>query len=370
MSAYKTHDEPMVLVVAGGTGGHLFPAEALSEVLVSRGLAVELVTDTRTTKYSTRFPARNIHQIASGTPSGGSLFSKAKAFVQLGFGTVASLLLINRAKPTVVVGFGGYPTVPPLVAASLLKVPTVLHEANAVMGRANRFLADRVDAIAKGFETTAEADKKFAGKATLTGNPVRPAVLQAMAIPFPEFENSCLRILVTGGSQGARIMSEVVPAAIELLPEEARKRLILVQQARPEDLAKVRETYEKLGVTATVESFFSDLPARIAAAHLVISRAGASTVSELSVIGRPAILVPFPHAIDQDQAANAAHLAESGAATVVPQTRFTPQWLAESLREALNDPGELFLRGELAKRAGITDAAERLADLVQSFIKN
>jgi len=370
MSAYGTHDEPMVLVVAGGTGGHLFPAEALSEVLVSRGLEVELVTDTRTTKYSTRFPARNIHQIASGTPSGGSLFSKAKAFVQLGFGTVASLLLINRAKPTVVVGFGGYPTVPPLVAASLLKVPTVLHEANAVMGRANRFLADRVDAIAKGFETTAEADKKFSGKATLTGNPVRPAVLQAMAIPFPEFENSCLRILVTGGSQGARVMSEVVPAAIELLPEDARKRLILVQQARPEDLAKVRETYEKLGVTATVESFFSDLPARIAAAHLVISRAGASTVSELSVIGRPAILVPFPHAIDQDQAANAAHLAESGAATVVPQTRFTPQWLAESLREALNDPGELFLRGELAKRAGITDAAERLADLVQSFIKN
>jgi UDP-N-acetylglucosamine--N-acetylmuramyl-(pentapeptide) pyrophosphoryl-undecaprenol N-acetylglucosamine transferase len=356
-----------VLVAAGGTGGHLFPAEALSEILIARGFAVELVTDTRTLKYAKRFPARVIHQIRSATPSGGSPLGKVKALATLLWGTLSALRLLRKTKPLAVVGFGGYPTVPPILAAGLLHIPVVLHEANAVMGRANRFLSTRVDAVAKGFEILGDADSKVSAKTYLTGNPVRPAVLRAATVPFPEFENGKLRVLVTGGSQGARIMSEVVPAAIALLPEEARDRLILVQQARPEDIKKVRDTYRQLGVKATVDSFFNDLPARIAAAHLVVSRSGASTVSELSVIGRPSILVPFPYAIDQDQAANAAQLAESGAARVVAQTRFTPQWLADALIEALKDPADLFCRAQLAKRAGITDAAERLADLVQSL---
>jgi UDP-N-acetylglucosamine--N-acetylmuramyl-(pentapeptide) pyrophosphoryl-undecaprenol N-acetylglucosamine transferase len=243
----------------------------------------------------------------------------------------------------------------------------ILHEANAVMGRANHFLAKRVDAIAKGFDNLEGLDTKLGAKARLTGNPVRPAVLTAAQTPFPDFQDGKLRLLVTGGSQGARIMSEVVPAAIELLPDDLRRKLILVQQARAEDRDRVTTLYQNLGVDAEVQSFFSDLPARIAAAHLVIARAGASTVSELAVIGRPALLVPFPHAIDQDQAANAVHLAETGAAKVVPQTRFTPQWLAGALTDALNDLGDLFCRAELAKRAGIADAAERVADIVQQL---
>jgi len=359
-----------VLVAAGGTGGHLFPAEALSNALIARGYAVELVTDERAAKYGGQFPARAIHQIAAATPSGGSPAAKAMALLTLAQGTGSAYRLLKDIQPLAVVGFGGYPTVPPVFAASFLHVPVILHEANAVMGRANRFLARWVDAIAKGFETLGGIDAKLAAKTYLTGNPVRPAVLEASRVAFPDFQNGRFRLLVTGGSQGARIMSDVVPAAITLLPEELRSKLIVVQQARAEDLARVSSLYESLGVEAEVNAFFPDLPARMAAAHLVIGRSGASTVSELAVIGRPALLVPFPHAIDQDQAGNAAQLAERGAAVVVPQTRFTPQWLSGALTEALNDPGDLFCRAELAKRAGIADAAERLADLVQRFALN
>ncbi len=359
-----------VLVAAGGTGGHLFPAEALSNALIARGYVVELVTDERATKYGSNFPARAVHQIPAATPSGGSPFAKAMALFTLARGTLAAYRLLKETKPLVLVGFGGYPTVPPVLAARFLHVPVILHEANAVMGRANRFLASRVDIIAKGFETLGGVDAKLAAKTRLTGNPVRPSVLNASHIPFPDFTDGRLRLLVTGGSQGARIMSDVVPAAIELLPEELRRKLIIVQQARDEDVARVSGLYQRLGVEVEVRAFFTDLPARMAAAHLVIGRAGASTVSELAVIGRPALLVPFPHAIDQDQAGNAAQLAESGAAIVVPQTRFTPQWLAGALTEALNDQGDLFCRAELAKRAGIADAAERLADLVQQLVSS
>jgi len=354
-----------VLVAAGGTGGHLFPAEALCDVLIARGYAVELITDERAAKYGKTFPARAIRQIAAATPSGGSPFAKAKALFILAGGTLAAHRLVKELRPLALVGFGGYPTVPPVLAASWLKVPVVLHEANAVAGRANRFLASRVDAIATGFATLGGLDPKFSTKTHVTGNPVRPAVLEAARIPFPDFQDGKLRLLVTGGSQGARIMSDVVPAAVELLRDELRRKLILVQQARAEDIERVTALYKELGVEAEIQPFFSDLPDRMAAAHLVIGRAGASTVSELAVIGRPSLLVPFPHAIDQDQAANAAQLAEASAATVIAQTRFTPQWLADTLRDTLTDLGDLFCRAELAKRAGIPDAAERLADLVQ-----
>jgi UDP-N-acetylglucosamine--N-acetylmuramyl-(pentapeptide) pyrophosphoryl-undecaprenol N-acetylglucosamine transferase len=357
-----------VLIAAGGTGGHLFPAEALCNALIARGYNVELMTDERAAKYGGGFPARAVHQIAAATPSGGSPFAKAKAFFVLARGTLGAYRLVQELNPLALVGFGGYPTVPPVLAASWLKVPVILHEANAVAGRANRFLAKRVDAIATGFEALGGLDAKLSAKTYVTGNPVRPSVLEAARVPFPEFENGKLHLLVTGGSQGARVMSDVVPAAIELLPSELRSRLSLVQQARAEDIERVSGIYRSLGVETEIKSFFSDLPARMAAAHLVIGRSGASTVSELAVIGRPAILVPFPHAIDQDQAANAAQLA--GAATIVPQARFTPQWLAGALTEALNDPGDLVCRAELAKRAGIADAAERLADLVQRFALN
>ncbi|MDH7799596.1 MULTISPECIES: undecaprenyldiphospho-muramoylpentapeptide beta-N-acetylglucosaminyltransferase [unclassified Beijerinckia] len=357
-----------IFVAAGGTGGHLFPAEALSAELTARGYAVELVTDTRALKFGANFPARAIHGVRAATPTGGSLISKASAALQLGLGVIAARSLIGKVKPLCVVGFGGYPTVPPVLAASMLGVPTILHEQNAVMGRANRFMAKRVTRIATGFQSLGGVAPALLAKTVHTGNPVRPAVIAAAQIPFPAADGS-LRLLVTGGSQGARVMSDVVPAAIALLPAEQRARLLVTQQARGEDEARVREAYGKLGFAAEVAPFFKDLPERMARSHIIIGRSGASTVSELAVIGRPSILVPFPFALDQDQAANAEHLRATGAAQVVPQPQFTPEWLAEALRSALDDPQGLTRRAQEAKSAGIPDAAARLANLVLETIR-
>ncbi|BBU62065.1 UDP-N-acetylglucosamine--N-acetylmuramyl-(pentapeptide) pyrophosphoryl-undecaprenol N-acetylglucosamine transferase [Methylosinus sp. C49] len=352
-----------VLLAAGGTGGHLFPAEALAHALRARGLAVELVTDERALRYGGEFPARAMHTIASATPRGGSVFARAKAIATLGVGAAQALLLLRRIRPLAVVGFGGYPSVPPLFAASLLRIPTVLHEANAVMGRANSFLAGRVDRVASGFPLSGVSDP-LAEKIVVTGNPLRPAALTAASLPYPRFDDGRLRLLVTGGSQGARVMSDIVPAALESLPKELRERMELTQQAREEDLARVTMAYARAGIVAQIAPFFADLPERIAHAHLVIARAGASTVTELAAIGRPSILVPLPHALDQDQAANAAVLAKSGAAEVVRQADFTSQWLAERIAALAADSGELQRRAQAAKSVGVTDAAERLADLV------
>jgi UDP-N-acetylglucosamine--N-acetylmuramyl-(pentapeptide) pyrophosphoryl-undecaprenol N-acetylglucosamine transferase len=357
-----------VLVAAGGTGGHLFPAEALSNALAARGFAVELVTDKRAAKYSGAFPARAIHQLASATPASASLFARAKAILILMIGTYAAKRLVKRIRPVALVGFGGYPTVPPVLAATQFHVPTILHEANAVMGRANRFLAGRVDLIATGFAKLGGVSDEIRAKMQQTGNPVRPAVLAAAALPYPDFADGRLRLLVTGGSQGARVMSDIVPEAIALLDEPERKKLMIVQQARGEDEARVRDLYARLAVEAEVASFFTDLPKRIAEAHLVIARAGASTVSELAVIGRPSILVPYPHALDQDQAANAEELAATGAAIVIKQDGFTPAFLAARLKEALGDEEGLRQRAGAAKMAGIADAAERLANLVATLV--
>jgi UDP-N-acetylglucosamine--N-acetylmuramyl-(pentapeptide) pyrophosphoryl-undecaprenol N-acetylglucosamine transferase len=359
-----------VVVAAGGTGGHLFPAAALSHALEAEGIEVHLFTDERAEKYGGEFPAQDIHKIAAASPSGGSVFSRARAVLTLIQGTFAARKLFERIEPSAAVGFGGYPAVPPLLAAVWLRIPTLLHESNAVIGRANRFLAPRVDAIAKGFEVLGGLPEKLAARAHMTGNPVRPLVLEAARAPFPDWCDGRLKILVTGGSQGARIFSDIVPAALALIPEEIRRKLMLVQQARGEDEERVRRAYAGLGVDAEVRPFFPDLPARIAQAHLVIARSGASTVSELAVIGRPAILVPLPHALDQDQAANAKQFAANGAATLVAQSVFSPQWLATSLIEAQADVGVLAARAAAAKRAGVPDAAERLAGLVLGLVND
>jgi UDP-N-acetylglucosamine--N-acetylmuramyl-(pentapeptide) pyrophosphoryl-undecaprenol N-acetylglucosamine transferase len=361
-------DRP-VLIAAGGTGGHLFPAEALSGALSQRGFAIELATDARALKYGGTFPARAVHRLPAATPTGGSLLSKVRAALVLARGTLAARRLIGKLRPLCVVGFGGYPTVPPVLAAVQLGVPALLHEQNAVMGRANRFLARRVDAIATGFPTLGGSDEKLRAKAVYTGNPVRPAVIEAARIAFPACSDGRLRLLVTGGSQGARIFSDVVPAALELLSPDLRARLNLVQQVRGEDEARVRNVYARLQVVADVAPFFADLPARMAGAHLVVARAGASTVSELAVVGRPAILVPFPFALDQDQAANAAHLAAVGAAEVVRQADFSPQWLAHRLTELSADMAILKGRAEAARSVAVPDAAERLADLVMRMVE-
>lgn len=355
-----------VLLAAGGTGGHLFPAEALANELARRGVAVELVTDDRALKYGQEFPARAVHAIASATPTGGGILSKANAIIKLAIGAWQSRGLIKRLNPVCVVGFGGYPTAPPLFAASLLGAPAILHEQNAVMGRANRFLAGRVKRIATGFPRLEGASADISAKAVHTGNPVRPAVIAAAQTQYPAFGDGPLRLLVTGGSQGARVMADVVPAGIAALTPELRARLSIVQQARGEDEARVRDAYAQLGVRAEVAAFFKDLPQRIADAHLVISRAGASTVCELAVIGRPALLVPYPFALDQDQAANAAELAASGAVTVIRQADFTAERVAGEIAAAFADPEGLTRRAGAAKSAGVPDAAARLADLVMA----
>jgi UDP-N-acetylglucosamine--N-acetylmuramyl-(pentapeptide) pyrophosphoryl-undecaprenol N-acetylglucosamine transferase len=353
-----------ILLSAGGTGGHLFPAASLAAALERRGVAVDLATDERAQKYGADFPARAIHSVPSATPTGAGALSKVGAGATLGYGVIHALALIYQLRPLAIVGFGGYPTVPPLVAAWLSGTPSVLHEQNAVMGRANRFLGPRVTRIATGFPNLKGVDAGLLAKTRYVGNPVRPAVLEAAKTPFPDYSDGRLHVLITGGSQGARIMADVAPAALALLNSEERQRIRLTQQARGEDKARVAAACAKLEFPVEIEEFFADLPRRIAGAHLVIGRAGASTVSELAVIGRPSILVPFPHALDQDQAANAAVLAAAGAAEVIPQTQFTPACLARHLREALVDPARLVASANAAKAAGISDAAERLADLV------
>ncbi len=355
--------ERCILLAAGGTGGHLFPAAALAAALQARGVPVELATDDRAMKYGQDFPARAVHVLPSATTTGAGALTKALATVTLGAGVAAALVKLGRIRPRAVVGFGGYPTVPPLVAAWLLGIPGVLHEQNAVLGRANRFLSPRVRLIACGFPELEGVGAAARGKVRYTGNPVRPAVIAAARTPYAPLAGQKLRLLVTGGSQGARVMADVVPEALALLRPDERQGIRLTMQARGEDKARVAAACARLNFPVEIADFLPDLPARIADSHLVVGRAGASTVSELAVIGRPSVLVPFPHALDQDQAANAAALAASGGAIVVPQTAFTPERLAAILSDALASPGKLAASAEAAKAAGVADAAERLADL-------
>ncbi len=356
---------PLVLLAAGGTGGHLFPAEALAHALARRGVTVDLATDARAERYGSRFPARQIHVIASETVRSRNPISLARTAALLGVGAIQAFRLLGRLRPSAVIGFGGYPTVPPVLAAALRGIPTLIHEQNAVMGRANRLLASRVTAIATSFAGVLDREPTLAAKATRTGNPVRPAVIAAAAAAYAAPEpTGPLRLVVFGGSQGARIMADIVPGAIEGLELGLRGRLAIVQQARAEDIARVKDTYARAKVTAEVAPFFTDLPGRIAASHLVVSRSGASTVAELAAIGRPAILVPLPHALDQDQAANAGVLERAGGAIRLPQSEFTPERLAAEIGALASAPQKLVAIAAAARSQGAVDAAERLADLV------
>jgi UDP-N-acetylglucosamine--N-acetylmuramyl-(pentapeptide) pyrophosphoryl-undecaprenol N-acetylglucosamine transferase len=355
---------PLVLVAAGGTGGHLFPAQALAAALQRRGVTVDLATDERATRYGHDFPARTTHVIPSATIRGRDPLSLIMTASALALGAAKSLLLLRRIRPAVVVGFGGYPTLPPLLAATLRRIPTVIHDANAVMGRANRMLAPRVSAIATSFPGMT-LDASLSAKATFTGNPVRPMVIAAAVRPYPALTgNDPIRLLVFGGSQGARVMADIVPQAIGLMAPDLRARLSIVQQARDEDEKRVTEIYARLGVKAEIAPFFADLPAHIAASHLIVSRSGASSVAELAAIGRPAILVPLPHALDQDQLANANVLAQAGGAIVLKQDDFTPERLAREIAALAADPARLPVLAQGARTAGVLDAADRLADLV------
>lgn len=356
----------IILLAAGGTGGHLFPAEALAHELKANGYSVHLVTDSRAERYAGKFPADEVHVVPSATIGSKNPISVAKSLWTLWTGMRAARKLIARLKPKAVVGFGGYPTVPPLLAATGMGVPSLIHEQNAVMGRANKALASRVKAIAGGF--LPEGTGAFAAKTVTTGNPVRPAVLAAAKTPYAAAGGDApFHLVVFGGSQGAQYFSKAIPQAICRLDDAVRQRFKVTQQARTEDKDGVIATYEQLGVPAEVSPFFTDMAERIAGAQLVICRSGASTVSELSVIGRPAILVPYPYALDHDQAANAAALAAKGGARVIAQSELTADRLAGILKDAADNPQSLAQMAANARETGKPDAASLLASLVEAI---
>jgi UDP-N-acetylglucosamine--N-acetylmuramyl-(pentapeptide) pyrophosphoryl-undecaprenol N-acetylglucosamine transferase len=356
---------PLILLAAGGTGGHLFPAEALGVELIRRDLRVRLVTDSRALRYSGLFSKDMIDVVPSETVRGRSPWQLARTGVMLAAGTAVAFNLMRRLKPAAVVGFGGYPTVPPLMAARLAGIPGIIHDANAVLGRANRFLSRHVGAIATSLPGVLDRDPALAGKTTTVGTPMRPAVLAAAAAAYqPPEATRPFRLLVVGGSQGARVMSDIVPGAIERLEPALWNRLILTQQVRDEDMTRVRAVYDRLKIHAELAPFFADLPARLASNHLIVSRSGAGTVAELAAIGRPSILVPLPGAIDQDQFANAGVLSVANGALRIAQADFTPDRLAAEISALAAEPTRLAAMASSARAVGRLDAAERLADLV------
>lgn len=350
-----------LLLAAGGTGGHVFPAVALARELAARGREVALVTDERGERYEEIFAGFPVHRVSSATPTGRDFLGRGAAVASIARGVLQARRLFRRLKPAAAIGFGGYPSLPTMMAA-LGRMPTAIHEQNAVLGRVNRLIAPRVQAIALSFAETDGLDPRARLKATLTGNPVRPEVTR---LPPYQAATDEFRLLIFGGSQGARVMGEVAPAAVRLLPETLRRRLRVTQQARPEDEAAVRAAYAEMSVAAEVAPFFVDLPARLGAAHLAIARAGAGTVSELAAAGRPAILAPYAFAADDHQTKNARALADAGGAWVLPNGEFKPERLAALVAELAAAPARLAEAAERARSVGAPDAAQRLADLVE-----
>ena len=357
------------MLAAGGTAGHLFPAFALAQELGRRGISVDLVTDMRGDRYGAGFPARNIYRVPAATFASRSPLAAARTIVTLGRGAVSAYGLMGRVRPASVVGFGGYPTIPPLTAARLRGIPTILHEQNAVLGRANRLLSRGVSAIATSFEKVRLLEGALREKARLTGNPVRDAVLQNAGRTYTASrDGEPFRLLIFGGSQGARFFSDAVPPALVRLPEPLKQRLEVTQQCREEDLERVQDRYEEHGVKAELATFFKDLPERMASSHLVIGRAGASSVAELAVLGVPSVLVPLPHALDNDQLLNATQLAEAGACWAVEQKTLTESGLAELIARLMSSAPELEKAAAAARSQGRADAAVRLADLVEELM--
>lgn len=352
-----------VLITAGGTGGHMFPALALGRALTKRGRAVTLLTDSRGARYvGSDLP---FTVVSAGSPSGG-VAATVKGILQLAGGLVQSLAALRRVRPAVAASFGGYASVPAALAAAFGRVPVLVHEQNAVFGRANRLTARFAQAVALSFERTVAVPERPGLRRLVTGNPTRPEFADPPTVqPAP----GRFRVLVLGGSQGARVFSDVVPGAVALLPPELRSRLELAQQCRPEDLERVRAAYAAIGFPAELASFFTDIPTRMAAVDLLVSRSGASTVAELVALGRPSLLVPYQHAADDHQTANARALAEAGAAIVVPQQAFTVDRFADDLAALMRDPARLAAMADQARRLARPDAVDRLVDAVLELAK-
>ncbi len=359
-----------IVIAAGGTGGHFYPAEALAATLIRRGQWVVLMTDARSGALkSTVFDPRNQYVLPGAGIAGRGAVRAGKAMFTLAAGVVKARGILNRLRPAAVVAFGGYPSVPPVLAARLSRVrpPVILHEQNAVLGRANRFLSRHASRLALSFAATTRLPA--APGTVVTGNPVRPAVVALIdaAYEAPMGRTGPIRLLVFGGSLGARVFSDVVPDALIALPVALRARLRVTQQCRTEDIDRVRESYLAAGITPELATFFPDVAGLLRDAHLVIARAGASTVAELAIAGRPAILVPLPGAIDDHQSANARALADAGGAWVMPQPVFTVRNLSERLAVLLADAGALAKAAEGARSVARPGAAAALADLVEQL---
>lgn len=360
---------PVIMIAAGGTGGHLFPAFALTQELKRRGFKVDLVTDVRADQYGIDFPGRDVHQVPSATLRGRTPQAVIKLVLTLLKGIWRARALLKKTNPAVIAGFGGYPTVPPLLAAKLTGIPVVIHEANAVMGRANRLLSRFARVIALTFDKTKYLKHADQTKKSIVGMPVRDAVLAAVK-PYPIRSGSDdFSLLVFGGSQGARVFADIVPAALAELPPEYRTRLKLVQQVREEDMERVRTAYSDAGIEAELATFFSDLPQRMANAHLVIGRSGASTVAELTVLGRPAILVPLPHALDNDQLENATRLQEAGGAWCIEQAEFTSAHLRNEIMHLADSPDVMTGAAEAALYLGEPRAVAKFADVIEELAR-
>jgi UDP-N-acetylglucosamine--N-acetylmuramyl-(pentapeptide) pyrophosphoryl-undecaprenol N-acetylglucosamine transferase len=357
-----------IVLATGGTGGHVFPAQALAEALRGRGHKLALVTDRRGDAYSGPLGELEAHMISAAGVSGKGLTARIAAAGKLLLGYFQARKLLKTLRPAAVVGFGGYPSVPTVLAASHLSIRTAIHEQNAVLGRANRLLAGRVDRIALSFEETSGLRPRDREKTVLCGNPVRPeiAALTGRRFAAPEAD-APVRILVVGGSQGAQILGEAVPTALANLPEPLKARLRVEQQARAEQLETVRNAYSKAGIDADVRRFFDDMPQRLERAHLLIGRAGASTLAEVTAVGLPAILIPYAFAIDDHQAANATRLSDAGGGWTIPQRDVSPEDLARRIEQLLCNPTVLAAAAQAAARIGVPDATQRLADMVETL---
>jgi len=368
MSARALIAPRLIALAAGGTGGHVFPAEALAAELRERGNRLALITDSRGDAYSGVLGEIETHHVRAGAVAGRSVVGRAGSMVELAIGTWQALGLLKKLDPAAVVGFGGYPSVPTMLAAVRRGCPSVIHEQNAILGRANRLLAGRVARIATSFASLAQIDT--VARVVHTGMPVRPAIAALSERPYiaPDAEGA-VNLLVLGGSQGARVLSDVVPEALRRLDRSLLDRLHLSQQCRPEGLERVLAAYAEFAINPDLATFFDDVPERMAAAHLVICRSGASTVAEATALGRPTILVPYPHAADDHQAANAQDVADAGGGWMMREEQFTPETLAAFLSDVLAEPARLDAAAAAARGFGRPDAARRLAEVVQDLLK-
>ena len=356
---------PLLLIAAGGTGGHMFPAQALAEAMLQRGWRVKLTTDARGARYTSGFPeATEIEQMRSGTFARAGTLSKLSAPFQIGAGIIRALTSFMHDRPSVLVGFGGYPAIPAMSAAYLMKLPRMIHEQNGVLGRVNSVFASRVDAVACG---TWPTNLPEGVEGYHTGNPVRAAVLERVEAGYICPGDYPMEVLVIGGSQGARILSDVVPPAIAALPMKMIGNLRVSHQARAEDEERVSTYYAEHGVKADVQPFFHDLPRRMTEAQLVISRSGASSVADLSVIGRPSILIPFAAATGDHQTANARGLVEEGGAIMIPESRATPDSVSEQILSVLDNPEAAMQMARAAARFGKPEATQMLAEMVENL---